>query len=152
MITEIEEIEDSDFDLTKLPTETEADREREEAFGSSFSWKGVVFEGVSSSKKDLWVSLCHKAGFPAFSACCDDLRLFVPLAKALVWVCITPRDDLRRLQGLGMKRVMDEFLDWSDDNVLIHDEHAITALGERILVASTKNQAEAVPSGKSSGK
>jgi hypothetical protein len=95
----------------------------------------------------MWIALCYKAGFPPLKAGFDDLQWFLPLSKALVWVCITPSKQLRRLRALGIDSVLEEFTEWVDDNVRIRDEQAILELGQRILIDSNENQAEAVASG-----
>lgn len=107
----------------------------------------MAFEGLTCSRKDLWTALCYKAGFPPLKAGFDDLQWFVPLAKALVWVCITPSKQLRRLRAQGIDAVVEEFTDWVDDNVRIKDESAILDLGQRLLIDSNENTAEAVASG-----
>lgn len=138
-------IEEQDFSITKLPTESAEDRRREAAFNAVYSWNDVEFEGLSCSRKDLWVSLCHKAGYPPLSDCFDDLALFVPLAKAIVFICITPTKSLRRLRATGIQSLVDACEDWVDENVKIKDEKRILDLGLKVLNDSGENQAEAVP-------
>ena len=145
-------IREADDDVTARPAEQVAEKRREEAFNTGYNWKGVTFEGLSCSRKDLWIALCYKAGFPPLKAGFDDLQWFVPLAKALVWVCVQPKKQLRQLRALGIDAVVDEFTDWVDDNVRISDESAILDLGQRILIDSNENQAEAAPSAGGPGK
>jgi hypothetical protein len=148
----ITEIEDSDFDLTKLPTETEADQRREDAFNAVYTWGGREFEGLSCSRKDLWVSLCHKAGYPPLSACFDELTLFVPLAKALIFVCLTPAKQLKKLRAEGIQSLVDACEEWVDENVRLNQETDILQLGLRVFNDASENRAEAVPSGSDKGK
>ena len=139
-------IEERDYDITQLPTTDPAQERREQAFNAIYAWKGKEFEGVSSSKKDLWVSMCHKAGYPPLDACFDDLTLFVPRAKALVWICLTPPKELRTLRANGMDRLIDAFEAWSDANIKSSaDDREIMTLGLRIFNDSAENTAEAVP-------
>lgn len=140
-------IREADDGVLTRPAEDPQEQRREEAFNAGYSWKGVAFEGLTCSRKDLWTALCYKAGFPPLKAGFDDLQWFVPLAKALVWVCITPSKQLRRLRAQGIDAVVEEFTDWVDDNVRIKDESAILDLGQRLLIDSNENTAEAVASG-----
>lgn len=132
--------------------EQAAEKRREEAFNAGYNWKGQEFDGLSCSRKDLWIALCYKAGFPPLKAGFDDLQWFVPLAKALVWVCIQPKKQLRRLRALGIDAVLEEFTEWVDDNVSLRDEAAILDLGQRLLIDANENQAEAAPIAGGSGK
>lgn len=139
---------EADDDVTSRPAEKdEAEKRREEAFNSGYNWKGVEFDGLTCSRKDLWTALCYKAGFPPLKAGFDDLQWFIPPAKALVWVCITPAKQLRRLRAVGIDAVLEAFTEWVDDNVRIKDESEILDLGQRILIDSNENQAEAVSTG-----
>lgn len=144
-------IREADDDVTTRK-EQAAEKRREEAFNAGYKWKGVAFEGLTCSRKDLWIALCYKAGFPPLKAGFDDLQWFVPLAKALVWVCATPSRQLRRLRALGIDAVLDEFTEWVDDNVSLRDEAEILDLGQRILIDANENQAEATPSAGNAGK
>lgn len=126
--------------------EQAAEKRRGEAFNAGYSWKGLEFEGISSSRKDLWTSLCHKAGFPNLDACFDDLILFVPRAKALVWVCATPAKTLRSLRSQGIELCLEAFEAWCDAKVAIKDEKDILHLGLRIFNDSSENVAEAAQS------
>ena len=139
----IEAGEDNPF---ARPGESAAEKRREDAFNAGYVWKGVEFEGISSSRKDLWTSLCHRAGFPSMDACFDDVSLFVPRAKAIVWVCATPSKTLRSLRSNGPDAVLAAFEEWCDKNVSIKDEREILRLGLRIFNDSSENAAEAVPS------
>lgn len=143
---------EAEDDVTKRPTEDKAEKRREDAFNAGYNWRGVTFEGLTCSRKDLWTSLCYKAGFPPISAAFDNLQLFVPLAKALVWACVTPSKELRRLRSLGMDATHEAFIEWADANVRLSDERAILDLGQQILIDANDNQAEAAPSGIGSGK
>lgn len=145
-------IREAEDDVTTRPAEDPAEKRREEAFNAGYSWRGVAFDGLTCSRKDLWTALCYKEGFPPLKAGFDDLQWFVPLAKALVYVCSQPAKHLRRLRSLGIDAVAEDFRDWVDANIRINDESAITDLGQRLLIDSNENQAEAVGSGDSLGK
>ena len=43
--------------ILDLPTEEAAEKKREAAFNSGYSWDGKQFEGLTSARKDLWSSL-----------------------------------------------------------------------------------------------
>lgn len=137
---------ESDEDDT-LSRPSAAEQEREAAFNAGYSWKGVTFEGVSSSRKDLWLALCYKAGFPPLRAGFDDIAWFTPTAKALIYVCVTPAPALRRLHALGIDAVFEAFLEWADANVKVSDEKAIRDLAQQILVHANLNQSEAAGGG-----
>ncbi len=134
---------EAEDDVTARPAE-QAEQRREDAFNSGYVWNGVEFEGLSSSRKDLWTSMCHKAGFPALDACFDDLTLFIPRAKALVWVCVTPSKTLRSLKAHGIDRCVEAFEEWCDKSVCIPEEQAVLRLGLRIFNDSSENAAEAM--------
>jgi hypothetical protein len=138
-------------DVTSRPAER-AEQEREQAFHAGYSWRGKTFEGLSCSKKMLCDALCYKAGFPPLKAGFDDLQWFAPMSKAIVFVCATPSDRLRKLWSLGIDAVLDAFTTWVDANVRISEEAAIVQLGQQILIDSNKNQAEALPTAGGSGK
>lgn len=144
-------IREADDDVTKRKTQEEEKR-REQAFNAGYAWKGETFEGLSCSRKDLWIALCYKAGFPPLKAGFDDLQWFVPQAKALVWVCLVPKKQLRRLRSLGIDAVLEEFTEWVDQNVSMKDETVIIDLGQRLLIDANENQAEAAPSTGGTGK
>lgn len=137
-------IESDDDDTLSRPS---AEQEREAAFNAGYSWKGVTFEGLTCSRKDLWTALCYKAGFPPLRAGFDDIGWFTPTAKALVWVCATPSKTLRRLHALGIDSVLEAFTEWADENVRIPEEGAIRDLAQRILIDSNANQSEATGGG-----
>jgi hypothetical protein len=138
-------IREADDDVTTRK-EQAAEKRREDAFNAGYNWKGVEFEGISSSRKDLWTSLCHKAGFPNLDSCFDDLTLFIPRAKALVWVCSTPAKTLRSLRSQGMDACLEAFENWCDSSVAVRDEKEILRLGLRIFNDSSENAAEAAQS------
>jgi hypothetical protein len=142
-------IMEADDDVLSRPSETAAEKERSEAFHAGYAWGGKSFEGLSASKKMLCDALCYKAGCPPLNAGFTDLQWFVPMAQAIVFVCATDWKALRRLWGLGIDAVFDAFLEWVDTNVQTGDDDKILDLGQRILIDSRKNQAEAVPSGQS---
>jgi hypothetical protein len=146
---DIQTQEDDEVSLIKLPSDTDFEKRREEAFNAVYAWRKKEFEGVSCSRKDLWVSLCHKAGYPPLNDCFDDFSLFAPLAKALVFCCITPTATLRKIRANGMQDLVNACEDWIDANVKISEESEIISLGLRVLNDSTANQSEAVPSGDS---
>jgi hypothetical protein len=131
--------------ILDLPTEEAAEKKREAAFNSGYSWDGKQFEGLTSARKDLWSSLCHKAGFPLLSQCFDDVVLFTPLAKAIIFVCSTPKAELKQLRSQGMQSVLDTFEDWCDEKVPIRLESEAISLGIRILNDSSANQSEVLP-------
>lgn len=135
-----------DISILDLPTEQAAEKKREAAFNSGYSWAGKQFEGLTSARKDLWSSLCHKAGFPLLSQCFDDVVLFTPLAKALIFVCLTPKAELKELRAQGMAVVLDAFEDWCDEVIPIKMEEKAISLGIKILNDSAENQSEVLPS------
>ena len=145
----IEAGEDNPF---ARPGESAAEKRREDAFNAGYNWKGQTFDGLPCSRKDLWTALCYKAGFPPLKAGFDDLQWFVPAAKALVWVCLVPARELRKLRALGMDAVQESFEDWVDENVRINEESKIVELAQQILIDSNENQAEAAPGAGSLGK
>lgn len=138
-------IREAEDDVTNRKTQ-EASKRRENAFNAGYEWKGKEFEGISSSRKDMWTSLCHKAGFPSLDACFDDLTLFIPRAKALVWVCATPAKSLRSLRSQGMEACLEAFDTWCDASVSIKEEKDILRLGLQIFNDSSENVAEAAQS------
>lgn len=134
-----------DISILDLPTEQAAEKKREAAFSSGYSWNGKQFEGLTSARKDLWSSLCHKAGFPLLNQCFDDVVLFTPLAKALIFVCSTPKAELKELRAQGMAAALDAFEDWCDEKAPISMEAEAVSLGIRILNDSSANQSEVLP-------
>ncbi len=144
---EIREADDDD-----VLSRPQAEIQREAAFNAGYSWKGKTFEGLTVSKRMVCDALCYKAGLPPIKAGFDSRQWFAPMAKAIVFVCATPGKQLRKWWGLGIDVVQEEFMAWVDDNLTLRDESAILDLGERILIDSMENQAEAVPSGGNSGK
>ena len=142
-----------DISILDLPTEDPAATRREAAFNSSYIWEGKPFEGLTSARKDLWSSLCHKAGFPPLSQCFDEISLFAPLAKAMLFVLVTPKERLKLLRAQGMDKMLDAFDEWCDVAVPIHLEPDAISLGIKLLNDSTASQTEVVPlEGSSVGK
>ena len=135
-----------DISILDLPTEQAAEKKREAAFNSGYTWAGKQFEGLTSARKDLWSSLCHKAGFPLLSQCFDDVVLFTPLAKALIFVCSTPKAELKDLRAQGMPAVLEAIEDWCDEVIPIKMEEKAISLGIKILNDSAENQSEVIPS------
>jgi hypothetical protein len=133
-----------------LPNEQE--QRRTDAFNAAYEWKGKTFEGVSCSRKDIWVSMCHKSGFPTLDACFDEFSLFAPLSKVLIFVCITPTAQLRKLRAQGIQALIDACDDWIDANIKISEERDAISLGLRILNDSTANQSEVVQTAGAEGK
>jgi hypothetical protein len=147
------QLEEKEISILDLPTEDLAAARREAAFSNSYIWEGKPFEGLTSARKDLWSSLCHKAGFPPLSQCFDEISLFAPLAKAMLFVLITPKSKLKLLRAQGMDKMLDAFDDWCDVAVPIHLEPDVISLGIKLLNDSTASQTEVVPSeGSSVGK
>lgn len=147
---DIQTQEDDGISLVNLPNEQE--QRRTDAFNAAYQWKGKEFEGVSCSRKDIWVSMCHKSGFPSLDACFDEFSLFAPLSKVLIFVCITPTAQLRKLRAQGIQALIDACDDWIDANIKISEERDAISLGLRILNDSTANQSEVVPTAGGEGK
>lgn len=146
-------ITEKEVSILDLPTEEQQERKRQDAFNSEYCWQGKYFTGLTSARKDLWTSFCHKAGFPLLSQCFDDVSLFTPLAKALLFVCLVPKAELKRLRAAGMDKMLDAFEDWCDANVPIRLEADAISLGITVLNDSGANQSEVLPSeGSSVGK
>jgi hypothetical protein len=145
-------IREAEDDVLTRPAEDPAEKAREEAFNAVYSWKGTTFDGLSCARKDLWLSVCHKAEFPPLLYCFDDLTYFPPLAKALLFCCITPTRALRKLRGEGIQAVVDACEDWTEKNVKIHEEKEAVALALRVLNDSSENQAEAAATSSTPGK
>ena len=139
-------IDEQEISILDLPTEDPAATRREAAFNNSYIWEGKAFEGLTSARKDLWSSLCHKAGFPPLSQCFDEISLFAPLAKAMLFVLVTPKAKLKFLRAQGMDKMLDAFDEWCDVAVPIHLEPDVISLGIKLLNDSTANQTEVVPS------
>jgi hypothetical protein len=146
-------ITEKEVSILDLPTEEQQERKRQDAFNSEYCWQGKYFTGLTSARKDIWTSFCHKAGFPLLSQCFDDVSLFTPLAKALLFVCLVNKAELKRLRAAGMDKMLDVFEDWCDANVPIRLEADAISLGITILNDSGANQSEVLPSeGSSVGK
>mgnify|MGYP000037142353 FL=1 len=139
-------IAEKEISILNLPSEEQQEQKRKEAFDAEYVWQGKCFTGLTSARKDLWTSFCHKAGFPLLSQCFDDVSLFTPLAKALLFVCLAPKAELKRLRAAGMDKMLDAFEDWCDANVPIRLEADAISLGIAILNDSGANHSEVVAS------
>lgn len=139
-------IPEKEISVLDLPSEEAESKKREDAFANTgYVWNKEPFTGLTSARKDLWVSICHKAGFVSLSQCFDDVSLFTPLAKAMLFVCIIPKKELKRLRALGMDAMLDAFEDWCDKNVPIRLESDAISIGIQLLNDSSVNQAEILP-------
>ena len=140
-------IEEKEISVLDLPTEEVENKKREDAFNNTgYMWNGQPFTGLTSARKDLWVSLCHKAGFVSLSQCFDDISLFTPLAKAILFVCTVPKKELKRLRAQGMDAMLDAFEEWCDKNVPIRLEADAISVGIQGLNDSSVNQSEVLHS------
>jgi acetyl-CoA carboxylase carboxyltransferase component len=70
----------------------------------------------------------------------------------LIFVCITPTAQLRKLRAQGIQALIDACDDWIDANIKISEERDAISLGLRILNDSTANQSEVVQTAGSEGK
>ena len=132
--------------VLNLPTEVVQEKKREEAFSNQYSWRGKEFDGLTSARKDVWMTLTHKAGFVPMEDVGDSPELFIPLAKAIIFVCILPKAELKRLRTQGQAALIDAFEDWCDKNVPINMEAEAFTLGLKVWSDATANQAEVLPS------
>lgn len=122
-----------------------AEERREAAFDASYSWHGKAFEGFSSSRKDLWRSVCHAAGYTPLSECFDEMSLFHPHAKAAVYVCIQEKSHLRSLKAKGLSALVADMEEWIDKNIPPYEENDSFAIGLKIFNDSHENAANTVP-------
>lgn len=140
-------IAEKEISVLDLPSEDVESKKREEAFANTgYVWNKEPFTGLTSARKDLWVSLCHKAGFVSLSQCFDDISLFTPLAKAILFVCTVPKKELKKMRAQGMDTMLDAFEDWCDKNVPIRLESDAVSVGIQVLNDSSVNQSEVLPS------
>ena len=140
-------IREAEDNVAKREGESSQEKRREEAFHAGYSWRGQTINGLSSSRKMVCDALCYKAGLPPLNAGFNDLQWFAPMAQALVFVCSLHKDRLKKTWALGIDVVFSQFLEWVDDNVNASETEAIIDLGQRLLIDSRENQAEALPSG-----
>lgn len=138
-------IEETDItSILSMPSEAREEKAREEAFGKDYTWHGKLFEGVSSSRKSLWESLCHHAGYCDLQAAYENTTLLIGHCKALLYVCIAPRQRLKALRASGMTALVEDYEAWVDENIAISEEKAVLDLGIQILNDACINRAEAV--------
>lgn len=135
----------------KSPEEI-AEEKREAAFDASYSWHGTPFEGFSSSRKDLWRSVCHAAGYAPLTACFNELSLFHPHAKAAIYICMQDRKRLRSLKSKGLMAVVADMEDWIDANIKTHEEGEAFDIGLKMFNDSHENSASTVPQTIGAGK
>lgn len=138
--------EDDGYSLVSQPGEQESEK-REEAFNAVYEWNGKVINGISASRKGVWRSLCHRAGFCRLDDCYDDISLFSPHATAIIYLCQIEDAELTVLRAKGVNHLLLAFEKWVDKNIPNHRENDALTLGLRILNHSSQNQAEALPSG-----
>ncbi len=145
-------MEEQDFSILGLPGEDKEQKARDAAFNAMYSWRGKEFEGVSSSRKSLWEGLCHYAGYCDTQTAYNEPTLLTAHCKALLYICITPRERLKRLRAVGLPALLEDYEAWVDANIKISEEKDVLDLGIRILNDSVINQAEAVPLDGDTGK
>ena len=139
--------EDDGYSVVSAPGETAAEKRREEAFNAIYEWDGKVIHGISASRKGLWRSLCHKAGFCRLDECFDDISLFSPHATAIIYLSQIKEDELTMLRAKGGLHLLVAFERWVDRNIPCNREQDALHLGLKILNHSSENQAEGASSG-----
>jgi len=129
-----------------------AEERREAAFDAIYSWKGRAFDGFSSSRKDLWRSVCHAAGYAPLTACFNELSLFHGHAKAAIYICLQDKKRLRELKARGLAAIVSDMEEWVDKNIKPHEETEAFDIGLKVFNDSCENAASAVPQTISPGK
>lgn len=119
---------------------------RQESFeAGTFYWQSERLEPFSSARDALFIRLRKRLTAYSLQECFEDPGLFVQDAQLIVWLCLTPYQNLV-LMLRDPDALMLDFMNWCEKNVTRAQAAQITNLGMEIFNDAAANTSEPKPS------